>query len=182
MHLSIDVGNLWREQADRDRGNEGDWMRRTYVRAVFAYIEGTIAFVKAVMVESAMRAGRTLTPAQSNLLCEESYSIGAKGEIERKPLFIPLQKNVLFTMGLFKEFDLGEVVVRTDDSTWATFVETLRFRHTLTHPRPHDSLEVDDDLLDKVRRTENWFNDVMLQVSNIIYEKKAEQAVHGNTH
>lgn len=175
MHLGIDVDNLWHEQAERDHSYEGDWLRRTYVRAVFAHIEGAISFLKAVLVESARRAGHTLTPALSNLLFEDSFSIGAKGEIERKPLFIPLQKNVLFTMGLFKEFGLGEVVVRTDDTGWATFVETLRFRHILTHPRPHDSLEVDDDLLNKVRSTEIWFNGVMLQTTNLIYGTNAEQ-------
>jgi hypothetical protein len=179
MHLGIDVDNLWEEQASRDREYEGDWLRRTYVRAVFAYIEASISFTKSLLLESANRAGHALTPAQSNLLSEESFTIGSKGEVESRPLFIPLQKNILFTMSLFKEFGLGNVVVRTDHESWSVFVDCLRFRHILTHPRPSDSLKVEDELLNKVRATEKWFNDdIMLQVAHIIYphrKKEAEQ-------
>src|SRR5579862_855841 len=75
--------------------------RRSFVRSVFALVEGmTYASKQAILDEF----GPKLSPAEIALITEESFDLDDSGASKNRPLFLPLAKNVRFMFDLLIRF------------------------------------------------------------------------------
>lgn len=75
--------------------------RRSFVRSVFAMVEGiTYASKQAILDEY----GPKLGPAELALITKESFDLDDGGSTKTRPLFLPLAKNVRFMFDLLIRF------------------------------------------------------------------------------
>src|SRR5664280_1578539 len=74
--------------------HRSQFARRTYVRALFANIEGWTNLSKQLLLEETALHIIPLTIADSVVLREESHEVNDDGTIVAKQRFIPLHKNV----------------------------------------------------------------------------------------
>src|SRR2546421_5319446 len=110
--------------------------RRAYVRAMFAYVEGTIFSLKQVALIDADEAGINLTRAELSFLLEESYQLTDTGKAEARHNYgVRLAPNIRFVFNLVARIYNLAYELKVNDSGWSSFREALEIRNRLTHPK-----------------------------------------------
>jgi len=98
--------------------------RRSFVRAVFAAIEGFVSVMKADVIEDSYAGRFTLSRAERAVLLEEAYDLTDTGQPRLRPFFLSTAKNVRFVFALFAPAFLAYGVVFA--VTWERFVRGRR--------------------------------------------------------
>jgi len=131
--------------------------RRSYVRGVFALIEGTVFGLKSIVLESLDVFGANLDPGERALLNEQSYLLRDDGTVRAVQQFIKIADNLRFTLGLgTKAFG---VPIQSDYSGegWAGLKAGVLVRNRLLHPKHSSDLDVGDDELATIAKAIEWF-------------------------
>lgn len=128
------------EKAAREIGREYD--RRTYVRAVFAAIEGLTGFLRQAALTWIAQGRFEATPAEVAVLREEGYSVSDAGKVIVQARFVGLDASIRFLLRTcFRHFG-ANVEVYYSKPGWSALKRSLRVRHRLTHPRTASDLMV----------------------------------------
>ena len=135
--------------------------RRTYIRSIFAAIEGTLWLLKtACLAGKSSKGVRVFNPAEFALLKEESYDLKSNGEVKVSSKFLKLPDNIKF---VFKYIN-KRVTVATDIGVggkhWEEFLLALEVRNRITHPKNASAFTIKDEEIELCRRTSHWFNDI----------------------
>jgi len=139
------------------KSEDNQFMRRAYVRSVFAAIEGNNFNMKQTAFEVSRRSGADFSEEEIGLLKEESYELNDKGEAYAQAKFIQLPKNVRFAFKAYAHAFQIDYELKVDDSGWMNFKEALELRHRLTHPKTVADINVTDADLAKVKGAEEWY-------------------------
>ena len=87
-----------------DNNPISQFARRTYIRSIFACIEGTIWILKDVCFKAKPISGiRKMAVAEFALLKKESYALKNTGETATSTKFLPLADNVRFTFKIISQ-------------------------------------------------------------------------------
>jgi hypothetical protein len=128
--------------------------RRSFVRSVFALVEGmTYASKQAILDEY----GPKLSPAEIALITEESFDLDDGGTSKTRPLFLPLAKNVRFMFDLLIRFWEIPLEIKVGGPGWQGFLAAIQVRNRLTHPKRSSDLTVSDADLKNVHIAYRWF-------------------------
>ncbi len=129
-------------------------LRRTYVRSLFALLEGT-CFYWGSMLKDIDR----LTP---NLFNEEErlklngQSKNIKGKITDKRY--PTADMISFTLKMLAKSTEGKIDLgRTG---WEKLNSSLEVRDRITHPRSNRALEISDEEINNAREALSWYFDM----------------------
>ncbi len=131
--------------------------RRTYVRAVFAQIEGNINLMANVIVEAQKREEITLTTEDVELLLEERRSTDATGSVVIRPKFVPVRDRITPVMELFVSIYGGSFKPDKRTTGWERFLKAMELRNRVTHPKNASSFDIAEPDLDDVRAAREWF-------------------------
>lgn len=131
--------------------------RRTYVRAVFAQIEGNINLMADVIVEAEKRGEVTLSAQDMELLLEERQSTDSIGAVVRRPKFVPVRDRITPVMELFASMYGGSFKPDKGTTGWELFLRAMELRNRITHPKNASSFDIADSDLDDVRVAREWF-------------------------
>lgn len=131
--------------------------RRTYVRAVFAQIEGNINLMADVVVEAEKRGEITLTTQDIELLLEERRSTDGAGTVVRRPKFVPVRDRMTPAMELFASTYGASFKPDKSTTGWERFLRAMELRNRITHPKNASSFDIADSDLDDVRAAREWF-------------------------
>lgn len=137
------------------------FVRRTYVRAVFALVEGNINLMADIILRAHERNEIKLTVEEISPLREESYELSEQGKTIAKPRFFKLQSRLRFVLELFPRLYDRTHSVDTSVQGWNKFKEAIKLRNRITHPRDKSSFYVTDEELDTLELAREWFNDSM---------------------
>jgi hypothetical protein len=154
FELLFEDAFYFKEQLEKQ---DNQFMRRAYVRSVFAAIEGNTFNMKQTALLVGRRAGADFSEEDIALLKEESYDLNDKGEAYSQTKFIQLPKNVRFAFKTYAHAFQVNFELKVDDKGWMNFKEALDLRHRLTHPKSVTDINVTDADLTKVKVAEEWY-------------------------
>jgi hypothetical protein len=129
--------------------------RRSFVRSVFALVEGMTYASKQKILD---KYGPKLSPAEIALITEESFDLDDGGTSKTRPLFLPLAKNVRFMFDLLIRFWEIPLEIKVGGPGWQGFLAAIQVRNRLTHPKQSSDLTVSDDDLKNVHAAYRWFS------------------------
>lgn len=139
-----------------------DRHRRAYVRALFAYVEGTLAGLKAILTEYADLFGVRFTAGEAAMLVEVGYSLKEDGSVRVSPSFLRIADNVRFALSLSSKVTGVAAAARYDDRGWASFKKSIVIRNRLMHPKHVSDLTVTDQEIADVGDARTWYKDAIV--------------------
>jgi hypothetical protein len=143
-----------RDEAAKDGG---PFWRRTLVRALFAYIEGSSYRLKQVAPPVAEYNSVALSKAETALLTEESYDLNDKGEAIIKKAKLRTAENLLFSVKIVSKAAKSTYEIDKSTEGWSAFKETIKIRDRITHPKSTEELNISDNELKVIMKTMTWF-------------------------
>lgn len=146
--------------------NDDDYYRRNFVRALFAMIEGSVFVIK----QSTLIAGfsERLSFAEIALLKEETFDLDNKGNVRSQVKFLRIADNFKFAARMASRvFDCNlDLGVGTQE--WDYFLELIRIRNRVTHPKGSSDFEISQDEAELARKVFYWFNDFVVALTECI--------------
>jgi hypothetical protein len=154
--LSDDVDRAAKEM---DSGDD-PYLRRNYVRTVFAMIEGTIYLLKQILIEAdsskqAQSVGK-LSTGELALLGEKTFNVTDKGEVRDQPKYLSTAANLRFTMKCIEKVFKHKVDLNDADA-WKNLENAVVVRNRITHPKKLGDLEVSKTEAEQAKRVSQWF-------------------------
>lgn len=140
---------------DQPNTDEQFW-RRTFVRAVFAQIEGKTFLMKRTAHD---RPSVQFSPAERSVLTEDDYEVNTlnnKGEVTTRQTRNSTASNIKFAFKSLARARTPTVALNLDG--WDALLTGIHIRDRLTHPKQLEDLTVSDDDLDAVKVASDWFN------------------------
>jgi hypothetical protein len=151
LYEDVDLAErMWKQQ-------DSQFWRRTFIRSVFALIEGFTYCLKQVALEASKKFGIELSKSEIALLLEESYEVSDKGQAETKPDFIQLPRNIKFAFNMYSRAYGLNYTLKIDDNGWLSFKEALKVRNRLTHPKSTGDVLVSDQDMLYAESAAMWF-------------------------
>ena len=138
--------------------------RRSYVRAAFAFVEGTLFGLKGILLGFSAHFGTPLEPGETELLEENSYGLKEDGSVRVSPALLRLPDNVRFAFALAAKVSGAPTTVRYDDDGWASFKESIRVRNRLVHPKAPADLVVTDLEMARLDKATAWYRDSAIDI------------------
>lgn len=127
--------------------------RRSYVRAVFAAIDGSTYGMKRVVLQVWTQYQSKLDADDLELLTETKFDQQGKS----KKRFLPFSNSIKFAFDVFAK--VHGLVSSADYGVkgWTDLLGAAEIRHRLMHPKSSADLEVSDSDLDKIRDGADWY-------------------------
>lgn len=165
LHEDVDLAErMWKQQ-------DTQFWRRTFIRSVFALIEGFTYCLKQVALEASKKFRVEMSKSEVALLSEESYEVNDKGEAETKTAFIQLPGNIRFVFNMYSRAYGLNYKLKIDDNGWLSFKEALKVRNRLTHPKSTSDVLVSDQDMSYAENAAIWFVKSSDEVQRAMIEK-----------
>jgi hypothetical protein len=147
----------------------GQFWRRGFVRALFAFIEGAIYGMKQIAFVYRNQTGVSFSLGEQAILAEESYELNDKGDITIRGARLQLYKNIKFSFRAYAKAHMAEYEVKVGDEGWESFRKGVEIRDRLTHPKASAHMFVSDDEAEILRKTYVWFEDNLKEIQQVSY-------------
>jgi hypothetical protein len=134
--------------------NESSNARRSYIRAVFALVEGLTHAMKQVALSE---RGVAWTSAELALLAEEAYRLDSSGRPETANAAIPLLPNVRFAFGALAKSCGADFELSVSGTGWQALQRSLKTRHRIMHPRTVADITLSSQDADEAGVAFRWF-------------------------
>jgi hypothetical protein len=167
--LMEDVQRSWDALHEATTKEDQDFWKRTFVRAVFAEIEGfneffrsqalTAEFNKLISSIQSSMPGQIqfqLNPGLLSVLEGKSYFIADDGEMKSQSMRTPFLANLLFCFNSYAKAHGADVQIKKGDQ-WSKIQSAVRVRDGLMHPKSPKSLEINEQEIEDVAFISNWF-------------------------
>ena len=135
--LLDDVGVFCRELAT----DPSQRCRRSYVRAVFAMIEGVTFCIKQMALDE-NGSPKALSPAEQAMILEEGYGLDESGNVIVKNATLPTLANLRFAFGVFAKRNGSNYKLDVSGEGWQSLRRSLAVRHRLMHPKSSKDITV----------------------------------------
>jgi hypothetical protein len=147
------------EQVEKELGRNGHqtW-RRAWCRALFAFIEGDLAYAKRL---------RLLT---DYWILDESAELGLQdtklittrnGGSRHVKAYMPLKDAIRATIDAFAAHSGAQPPVPHDDPGWAKLADCITIRNRVVHPKTFTDLMISDDEMRLLHGVALWYLDAM---------------------
>ena len=134
-----------------------DSASRSFVRCVFALIEGSVFNLKQTALTLHRHGKGKFSQAELAMLEDVSYELSDKGEAKEQIKFIPLTKNIRFAFSAATRAFQVKFELVVDDEGWSTFKDALGIRNRITHPKSIEDLKLSDEEVQTVTDAGSWF-------------------------
>ena len=139
--------------------HDTQFWRRNYVRAVFAFFEGSVFVMKRMTLDEINENALELPAATEALLMDESYELSEDAEPVSRRLHLPLARNVKFAFESFARA-LG-ASLQIDPKDLYDFKQAVKVRNRITHPKTNEDVVISDADLTVVKKAEQWFEHLL---------------------
>jgi hypothetical protein len=146
-----------RECTDVIQKQDTQFARRTFVRSVFAFVEGVVFRLKQMALEASSELQVSLSIPEVAVLSEETYELNDKGEPSAKSNYPQLPRNTKFAFKIVAYVFSINYKLKIDDSGWASFLEAIKIRNRLMHPKTIQETSISDEDLEIVGKALMWF-------------------------
>jgi hypothetical protein len=162
------------EQLDPEDFDEIEQLhRRTLVRTLFAWIEGSVFAMKREVLEHHKLGRLSLSVAECAILREESYTLRDSGDTDVSPSYAKLLPNIKFTFPIYarawgKSFEFDPPL--SAEPRWQKLHRAYQIRNRLMHPKSMEQLAVSDSDLEDVLSGASWFEEQLDRLDDITFE------------
>jgi len=144
--------------------NKTDSGERSFVRAAFALIEGSVFNLKQIALALSKHGNGGFSRAELVMLEEVSYDLDDKGTTKSQVKFIPLPKNIKFAFSAAARAFRVAYELKVDDGGWNAFKDALVIRNRITHPKSIDDLKLSEKEVQTVADATEWYLRVQRQL------------------
>jgi hypothetical protein len=145
------------------QGPDNPFRRRAFVRATFAFVEGTVHVMKRIALAMGEAGEIEFSNAELAVLREEHYELGS-GKAQTRKMKVRTLDNVRFAVDSFARAHKLNAYLKVDGPGWQTVQAGLRIRHRLLHPKSSKDLEVSDEEVEIVNAAGKWFQDAVIEL------------------
>lgn len=147
----LDCAKLAMGEGKTDSGS------RSFVRAVFALIEGGVFNLKQIALKLSEHGKGNFSKAELLMLEEITYDLDERGKAQAQTKFIRLPRNIKFAFEAAARAFGTSYVLNVGDSGWSSFQEALKIRNRITHPKSIEDLQLSGQDVDEVEAAARWF-------------------------
>lgn len=154
--------------------DDDQFSRRTYVRTVFAMIEGAVFALKQEVLEESRARGVALSPDEIAVLSEQSYYLTDGGKSRVGVYHPPLEADIKFAFPIFARVfgEIFEFDPPLDQAPrWHRLCKAKKVRNRLMHPKSVEQLVVNDSELNDVRDAVEWVEEQLDRVGEISWKR-----------
>lgn len=144
-------------------------LRRSYIRSLFAMIEGTVHSIKVLEFAELYSRENPHIPTIVALK-EKVFEIDVKGKIKEKDKFIQLTRNLRFTANVFHVTFSHQLDLGIGSSKWESFKAAIKIRNRITHPKDIADYNIDDKELSNIKQVNEWFNSIVKDIIEHVSE------------
>lgn len=131
-------------------------VRRAFVRAVLASIEGNIYWMKQEALEAHNRQVQ-FSVEELALLKEETYNLSNNGKAAVRKAKLRLRDNLNFAFKMQAKSAYSDYSLNLNSTEWNQFLKAITVRDRLMHPKRSSDLIVTDEELEHVQVASLWF-------------------------
>ena len=148
---------------------ESQFSRRSYVRTLFALIEGMVYQMKRVALCAYEADQVEFNEAEISILKEETYELTTKGTAKSRQGYPKTLENILFAFYVYgKVFkSIFEPDVRSNG--WQSLQQAMKIRNRITHPKNINDMNISDEDIKILDNASKWFQDNNLSIRNKKY-------------
>jgi len=134
--LEFDVQNTSPTEEDvegSDSEFKSQMKMRSYVRAVFSFIEGvTYSFKQALLVSPRISV---LEIEERVILKEVTVELDDEGKTKSRDVFLRTKGNVRFTLEMWQKVHSTSYQIDFGDNNWRIFGQSIGIRNRIVHPK-----------------------------------------------
>lgn len=157
--------------------DDTQYKRRTFVRALFAMIEGTVYFLKQTTLSTGLSNGK-LSVSDMLLLQDATPELRQNGETCIKTKFIPIDDNLKFVIRMLKQVYEINISLGQGSSAWQDFQAAISIRNKITHPKSESDFLISDKDVETMRRVRSWFCEIIADAVKRISSFSAAISAH----
>lgn len=147
---------------------EDEFSKRSYVRTVFAFVEGIIQVMKSsAILFDELNNPPLLNADEVALLKEKESRITNAGEVKSMKSKISLLPNLQFALRTYARVIGHAVDLDKSSSGWQSLVKAVNIRDRLTHPKTLEDLHISDGDVSTVERAMIFFRDTTGQLLHV---------------
>lgn len=149
----IAEGELEKDEFDE---NERQFRRRSYIRTVFALVEG-VTFVMKQFALSVHEGGTIIfSPAELALLREEQYDL-EKGRPRTQQKHLRVADNLRFAFDVFARAFQTTYTLDVNIHQWSWFLDSVKLRNRIMHPKALKDLIISDEEMMQIQEVAAWY-------------------------
>ena len=148
---------------------DSQFMRRAYVRSVFAYIEGATWLIKQTSLRVASESGfKPKDLGTYAILNDECYDLNDKGEVTTRSKFLRSSDNLRFAVCNFNSLFRSAIDLGVGAVPWNNFLAAIKVRNRLMHPKNTQEFDVSASEIQSAKNVCWWFNELMKQTMEVM--------------
>ena len=144
-------------------------LRRSYVRALFTMIEGTVHSIKELEFAELNSREKPHIPTLVALK-ENVFKIDRRGKIQEGVKFVPMANNLRFAGNIFNKTFEKQLNLGVGATEWENFKTSIKIRNRITHPKEVNDITISDDELLIIKKVNEWFNGIIKDMIEHIRE------------
>lgn len=158
-------------------GHDKNIMRRSYVRSVFAFIEGyTYGFRQISLRISKEPLGVKLTEKEVIALKQVEVTIDENGTINEKPKYSPAKNSLIFSLSAIAKQHEADFQIDKSGKGWRDYKDAIKIRDRLMHPKRYQDLEITDSEIETTEGAYIWFTNELSKLEQAIAEASRARA------
>lgn len=147
--------------------------RRSFVRSVFAFIEGNAYFLRLTLLKNFKDM---LSPEVQLALAEQQIEVTGHGIVNKKPMRGTALNMLKLTVNSFKGALPGLHQVNLTGADFESLVRSVKVRDRLMHPKSAQALNVSDEEIRDVAHAFNWFGWTLMHLMKSARDGLKERA------
>lgn len=159
LHLALEADLDHWAKLVFEKSTSDQLARRSYIRSLFAEIEGQIFGLKRIALEIYEFEKKHLLPEEVILLREGVPELEAEGKVKTRSANLKFRPNLRFAFRTFAEILNASYVMNVGGRGWAALDSSVAVRNRLTHPKAPEDLNVTDDEISTAGEAHLWFNE-----------------------
>jgi hypothetical protein len=139
---------------------DNHFARRAYFRGAFAFVEGTIHFLRESLlrrIQNNQLLGDLVNFDHVSLLVGQSAILDDTGRIKHENQRIPTAKVIAFVMRMHAETLEYDPCLLFSDNGWESLRKSMKVRDRVTHPKAIEDLLISDAEMDLLRLGLAWY-------------------------
>jgi len=140
-------------------------LRRAYIRALFAFVDGTLFGSKQFLLKVHQFLDAGVGTGDTALLREEGYGLDRQGEVQVRAQYLSTPENVRFTFRMLYRVFRKLPLANFGGKGWAAFREAVAIRNRITHPKRVVDFSVSPKDIKTVEDGVTWYRDSLARQS-----------------
>ena len=146
--------------------------RRSWCRAIFAWIEGELASAKALRLTH----DYWILEEEQELAVRDLRRVAAGTHAEKvRTAFLPLVDAAKLTVQAYAAHSGGPNPIAPDDPAWLKLATAVKIRNRVVHPKRHADLHMSDDEARLLQDASSWFFTSLLSVQDLYFRAEAHR-------